>query len=48
MATYPLLCNWTDQRIRTIHEALERRRRAEQRAEELGCQLVAAFLTIGQ
>jgi uncharacterized protein with GYD domain len=48
MATYLLLCNLTDQGMRTIKEAPERRRRAAQRAEELGCKLVAAFLTIGQ
>jgi uncharacterized protein with GYD domain len=48
MATYLLLCNLTDQGVRTIKEAPERRRRAEQRAAELGCKLVAAFLTIGQ
>ena len=47
MATYLLLCNFTDQGIRTIKEAPERRRRAEQRAEQMGCKIVAAFLTIG-
>ena len=47
MATYLLLCNFTDQGIRTIKEAPERRRRAEQRAAQMGCKIVAAFLTIG-
>lgn len=47
MATYLMLCNLTDQGIRTIKEAPERRRRAAQRAEQMGCKIVAAFLTIG-
>ena len=48
MATYLLLCNLTDQGIRGIKDAPERRRLAGQRAEQMGCKLVAAFLTIGQ
>jgi uncharacterized protein with GYD domain len=48
MATYLLLCNWTDQGIRNIKEAPERRRRATQLAEQLGCKIMAVFLTMGQ
>ncbi len=48
MATYLLLCNLTDQGMRTIKEAPERRRRATQLAEQLGCKIVGVFMTMGQ
>src|SRR5262245_11194625 len=47
MATYLLLCNWTEQGIRNIKAAPERRRQATQLAEQLGCQIVGIFLTMG-
>jgi len=48
MATYLLLCNWTEQGLRSIKEAPERRRRATQLAEQLGCKIIAVFMTLGQ
>jgi uncharacterized protein with GYD domain len=47
MATYLLLCNWTEQGLRNIKEAPERRRRATQLAEQLGCKLIGVFMTMG-
>jgi uncharacterized protein with GYD domain len=47
MATYLLLCNWTDQGIRNVREAPERRRRAMELAKQCGCEIKAVFLTIG-
>jgi uncharacterized protein with GYD domain len=48
MATCLLLCNWTEQGLRSIKEAPERRRRATQLAEQLGCKIIAVFMTLGQ
>jgi len=48
LATYLLLCNWTEQGLRSIKEAPERRRRATQLAERLGCKIVGVFMTLGQ
>jgi uncharacterized protein with GYD domain len=47
MATYLLLCNWTDQGIRNIKEAPQRRQRATQLAEQLGCKIIGVFMTMG-
>src|SRR5262245_36559437 len=47
MATYLLLCNWTDQGIRNIKEAPERRRRATELADRLGCKVIGIFVTMG-
>jgi uncharacterized protein with GYD domain len=47
LATYLLLCNWTEQGLRSIKEAPERRRRATQLAEQLGCKIVGVFMTLG-
>ena len=48
MATYLLLCNWTDQGLRNIKEAPTRRQRATQLAEQLGCKIIGVFMTMGQ
>ncbi len=48
MATYLLLCNWTDQGLRNIKEAPTRRQRATQLAEQLGCKVIGVFMTMGQ
>ena len=48
MATYLLLCNWTDQGLRNIKEAPARRQRATQLAEQLGCKIIGVFMTMGQ
>jgi uncharacterized protein with GYD domain len=48
MATYLLLCNWTDQGLRNIKEAPQRRRRATELADKLGCKVIGVFMTLGQ
>ncbi len=48
MATYLLLCNWTDQGIRNVQEAPNRARQAEGLAEQLGCKIGSVYLTMGQ
>jgi uncharacterized protein with GYD domain len=47
MATYLALLNWTDQGVRNVKEAPGRARRAAELAEQTGCKLVAAFMTMG-
>jgi len=47
MATYLLLCNWTDQGIRNIKEAPQRRQRAMELAQQCGCEIKAVFQTMG-
>ncbi len=48
MAAYILLCNWTDQGIRSIKQAPERRRRVTEFAEKMGCKVIAVSMTMGQ
>lgn len=48
MATYLMLCNWTDQGIRNVKEAPQRGRQAMEVAKQCGCEIKAVFVTIGQ
>ncbi len=47
MATYLALGNWTDQGMRNVKDAAQRYRQAQQMAEQAGCKLMAAFVTMG-
>ena len=47
MATYLLLCNWTDQGVRNLKEAPQRRQRAVEMAQRFGCEIKGVFLTMG-
>ena len=47
MAAYILLGNWTDQGIRNIKQAPERRRRVTEAAEKMGCKVIAVSMTMG-
>jgi uncharacterized protein with GYD domain len=47
MATYLVLGNFTDQGVRTIKEAPQRRQRATELAKQCGCEIQAVFLTMG-
>jgi uncharacterized protein with GYD domain len=47
MSAYMLLCNFTDQGIRTIKEALQRRAAARELAKKLGVDIKMAYLAIG-
>jgi uncharacterized protein with GYD domain len=47
MSAYMLLCNFTDQGIRTIKEALQRRAAARDLAKKLGVEIKTAYLAIG-
>jgi uncharacterized protein with GYD domain len=47
MAAYMLLCNYTDQGIRNIKEAPNRRAAAIELGKNLGVDIKAAYLAIG-
>ena len=47
MSTYFLLCNYTDQGIRTIKEVPKRRTAAREMAKMLGVDIKAAYLAMG-
>lgn len=47
MATYLMLCAWTDQGLRNVKQAPQRRQQVRELAQRCGCDLQAVFLTIG-
>ena len=47
MSQYLLLCNYTDQGIRTIKEVPKRRAAAREMAKMLGVDIKAAYLAMG-
>jgi uncharacterized protein with GYD domain len=47
MAAYMLLCNFTDQGVRTIKDAPKRRAAARELAKKLGVEIKTAYLAIG-
>ena len=47
MSAYVLLCNFTDQGVRTIKEAPQRRAAARELAKKLGVEIKMAYLAIG-
>jgi uncharacterized protein with GYD domain len=47
MAAYMLLCNFTDQGVRTIKDALKRRKAARELAKKLGVEIKTGYLAIG-
>ena len=47
MSAYMLLCNYTDQGVRTIKDALKRRKAARELAKKLGVEIKTAYLAIG-
>ena len=47
MAAYILLCNWTDQGIRTINEFPQRRRAFIELCEKKGVKIREQLMTIG-
>jgi uncharacterized protein with GYD domain len=47
MSAYMLLCNFTDQGVRTIKDAPKRRAAARELAKKLGVEIKTAYLAIG-
>ena len=47
MSAYMLLCNFTDQAVRSIKEAPSRRAAARELAKKLGVEIKAAYLALG-
>lgn len=47
MSSYMLLCNFTDQGVRTIKDAPKRRAAAREMAKKLGVEIKTAYLAIG-
>ena len=47
MSVYMLLCNFTDQGVRTIKDAAKRRTAARQMAKKLGVEIKTGYLAIG-
>ena len=47
MSTYMLLCNYTDQGVRTIKDMPTRRAAAQEKAKKLGVEVKSAFLALG-
>ena len=47
MAAYMLLCNFTEQGVRTIKDAPKRRAAARELAKKLGINVKASYLAIG-
>ena len=47
MSMYMLLCNFTDQGIRTIKEVPSRRAAAREKAKKLGVEITAGYLALG-
>ncbi len=47
MSAYVLLCNFTDQGVRTIKDAAKRRAAARELAKKLGVEIKTAYLAIG-
>lgn len=47
MSTYMLLCNYTDQGVRTIKEMPTRRAAAREKAKKLGVEITGAWLALG-
>jgi uncharacterized protein with GYD domain len=47
MGSYMLLCNFTDQGVRTIKDAPKRRAAAREMAKKLGVEIKTAYLAIG-
>lgn len=48
MPTYIMLTQWTDQGIRTVKDAPNRVRQAEQAFQQLGARMTAWYLTMGE
>src|SRR5262249_15736525 len=47
MSSYMLLCNFTDQGVRTIKDAAKRRKAAREMAKNLGVEIKTGYLAIG-
>jgi len=47
MSMYMLLCNFTDQAIRSMKETPNRRAAAQEKAKKLGVEVKAAYLAMG-
>ncbi len=47
MSAYMLLCNFTDQGVRTIKDAAKRRKAAREMAKKLGVEIKTGYLAIG-
>jgi uncharacterized protein with GYD domain len=47
MTAYMLLCNFTDQGVRTIKDAAKRRQAAREMAKKLGVEIKTSYLAIG-
>jgi uncharacterized protein with GYD domain len=47
MSTYMLLCNYTDQGVRTIKDMSTRRAAAREKAGKLGVEIKSAWLALG-
>jgi uncharacterized protein with GYD domain len=47
MSTYMLLCNYTDQGVRTIKEVPKRRAAARELGKKLGVDIKAGYLAMG-
>jgi uncharacterized protein with GYD domain len=47
MSSYMLLCNFTDQGVRTIKDATKRRKVAREMAKKLGVEITKGYLAIG-
>jgi uncharacterized protein with GYD domain len=47
MSTYMLLCNYTDQGVRTIKDVPNRRAAAQELGKKLGVDIKAGYLAIG-
>jgi len=47
MSTYMLLCNFTDQGVRTIKEVPQRRAAARELGKKLGVDIKAGYLAMG-
>ena len=47
MSAYMLLCNFTEQGVRTIKDAPKRRAAARELAKKLGVEIKTAYLAIG-
>jgi len=47
MATYILLCSWTDQGIRSVKDSPKRLDAGRAAAKKLGCKIKDMYMTIG-
>jgi uncharacterized protein with GYD domain len=47
MATYVLLCNYTDQGIRNVKDSSKRRAAAKELGKKLGVEIKTAYLAMG-